>query len=73
MASSNNKLLVRYSRRTASSLIVGTIGSLLVPKQSVFAESSGPRLRPFRVNIPEAKIDRIITVSYTHLTLPTKA
>jgi len=60
MASSNNKLLVRYSRRTASSLIVGTIGSLLVPKQSVFAESSGPRLRPFRVNIPEAKIDRII-------------
>jgi pimeloyl-ACP methyl ester carboxylesterase len=60
VSSENNKLIVRYSRRTAGSMILGTIGSLLLPQQNLFAESGGPRLRPFRVNIPQAKIDHII-------------
>lgn len=60
MPSSNNKLIARYSRRTAGSMIFGTIGSLLLPQHSVFAESSASRLKPFRVNIPQAKIDHII-------------
>jgi microsomal epoxide hydrolase len=41
-------------------MILGTIESLLLPKHNVFAESSAPRLRSFRVNIPQAKIDHII-------------
>lgn len=41
----NNKSITRYSRRTAGSMILGAIGSLL---------------RSFRVNIPQAKIDHII-------------
>lgn len=60
MASSNNRLIGRYSRRTAGSMILGTIGSLLLPQHALFAESSNPRLKPFRVNIPQAKIDHII-------------
>jgi pimeloyl-ACP methyl ester carboxylesterase len=60
MSSANNKLIARYSRRTAGSMILGTIGSLLLPQHSVFAESSASRLKPFRVYIPRAKIDHII-------------
>jgi len=41
-------------------MIFGTIGSLLLPQHSVFAENSASPLRPFRVNIPQAKIDHII-------------
>ena len=41
-------------------MIVGMMGSLLLPQHSVFAESSASRLKPFRVNIPQAKIDHII-------------
>jgi pimeloyl-ACP methyl ester carboxylesterase len=60
MATANNKLIAQYSRRTAGSMILGTIGSLLLPRQDLLAQSGGPRLRPFRVNIPQAKIDHII-------------
>ena len=60
MSSANNKLIARYSRRTAGSMILGTIGSLLLPQHSVFAESSASELKTFRVNIPQAKIDHII-------------
>jgi pimeloyl-ACP methyl ester carboxylesterase len=60
MPSSSNKLTARYSRRTVGSMILGTIGSLLLPPHSVFAESSASRLKSFRVNIPQAKIDHII-------------
>jgi microsomal epoxide hydrolase len=60
MSSANNKLVARYSRRTAGSMILGTIGSLLLPQHSVFAESSASPLKPFRVDIPQAKIDHII-------------
>ena len=60
MSSSNNTLIGRYSRRTAGSMVLGTIGSLLLPQHALFAESRGPRLRPFRVYIPQAKIDHII-------------
>ena len=41
-------------------MILGTMGSLLLPQHALFAESSDPRLKPFRVNIPQAKIDHII-------------
>ena len=60
MSSANNTLIARYSRRTAGSMILGTIGSLLLPQYSAFAESGASRLKPFRVDIPQAKIDRII-------------
>jgi pimeloyl-ACP methyl ester carboxylesterase len=60
MSTANNKLITRYSRRTAGSMILGTIGSLLLPQHDLFADSSSPRLKPFRVNIPQAKIDHII-------------
>jgi pimeloyl-ACP methyl ester carboxylesterase len=60
MSSPNNRLIGRYSRRTAGSMILGTIGSLLLPQHDVFAKSNSPQLRPFRVNIPQAKIDHII-------------
>ena len=60
MSSENNKLIAGYSRRTAGSMILGTIGSLLLPQQNLLAQSGAPRLKPFRVNIPQAKIDHII-------------
>jgi pimeloyl-ACP methyl ester carboxylesterase len=60
MPDSNNTLTTRYSRRTANSMILGTLGSLLLPQHGVFAGSSASRLNPFRVNIPRAKIDHII-------------
>ena len=60
MSSANNTLVAHYSRRTAASMILGTIGSLLLPRQDLLAQSGGPRLRPFRVNIPQSKIDHII-------------
>jgi len=41
-------------------MILGAIGSLLLPQPTVFAESSASRLKPFRVNIPQARIDHII-------------
>jgi pimeloyl-ACP methyl ester carboxylesterase len=60
MSSSYNRLIGRYSRRTAGSMILGTIGSLLLPQNNLLAQSGAPRLKPFRVNIPRAKIDHII-------------
>ena len=60
MSNANNKIIVGYSRRTVSSMILGTIGSLLLPQQDLLAQSGAPPLRPFRVNIPQAKIDHII-------------
>jgi len=60
MANSNNKAITRYSRRTAGSMILGAIGSLLLPQRSVFAEGGASRLKPFRVNTPQARIDHII-------------
>jgi microsomal epoxide hydrolase len=43
----------------ASLMLLGAAGSLLLPRQRVFAESTLPGLRPFRVNVPQAKIDDI--------------
>ena len=60
MSTANNKLIAQYSRRTAGSMILGTIGSLLLPRQDLLAQSGAPRLRPFRVNIPQAKVEHII-------------
>jgi hypothetical protein len=60
MSNENNKLIAQYSRRAAGSMILGTIGSLLLPQHALFAESSNPRLKPFRVNIPPARIDHIL-------------
>ena len=57
---SNNELTAQCSRRTVGAMILGTIGSLLLPQHTLFAESSAPRVKPFRVNIPQAKIDYII-------------
>jgi pimeloyl-ACP methyl ester carboxylesterase len=60
MSTANNKLIAQYSRRTAGSMIHGTIGSLLLPRQDLLAQSGAPRLRPFRVNIPQARVEHII-------------
>ena len=60
MTTAANKLIARYSRRAAGSVILGAIGSLILPPHDVFAESGAPRLKPFRVNIPQLKIDHII-------------
>jgi hypothetical protein len=46
MTSATNRLIARHSRRTAGSMILGTIGSLLLPQHEAFAESGGPRLTP---------------------------
>lgn len=56
----NNNSIVQCSRRTAGSMILGTLGSSLLPLHRVFAESSASHLKPFRVNIPQAKVDHII-------------
>jgi epoxide hydrolase len=60
MSSANNQLVARYSRRTAGSMILGAIGSLLLPRQDLLAQGGGSGLRPFSVNIPQAKIDHIL-------------
>ena len=60
MSTSNYKLMARHSRRTAGAMFLGAIGSVLVPPDSVFAESDASRLKPFRVNIPQSKIDHIM-------------
>jgi len=59
MPTSNDKLAARYSRRTASSMFLAAVGSLLLPRRTAIAESSASPLRPFRVNVPQAKIDDI--------------
>jgi pimeloyl-ACP methyl ester carboxylesterase len=57
---SNRESIAQYSRRTAGSMMLGVIGSLLLPQHNVFADAGSPRLKPFRVSIPQAKIDHII-------------
>jgi len=60
MTSSSDTSVARYSRRTASAMLLGTAGSLLLPGRVVFAEAGNSKLKPFRVNVPQAKIDHIL-------------
>jgi len=46
------------SRRTLNGMLIAAASSSLLPS-NVFAQGSAPR--PFRVDIPQAKIDRILT------------
>ena len=41
-------------------MMLGAIGSLLWPQHTAFAEAGASRLKPFRVNVPQAKIDDIL-------------
>ena len=60
MSGSDYEPIARFSRRTAGSMLLGAIGSLMLPQRGVFADGSASQLKPFRVNIPRAKIDHII-------------
>lgn len=53
-------MIAQYSRRTAGAMILGTVGSLLLPQHTLFAEISASRLKPFRVDVPQGKIDHIL-------------
>jgi hypothetical protein len=59
MPTSKNYSGARYSRRTANSVLLAAVAALLFPRDRVFAEEGAYHLRPFRVNIPQAKIDDI--------------
>jgi epoxide hydrolase len=49
------------SRRAINSMFLAGLGSPLLPQAALFAQSGGTAPRPFKVNIPQATIDRILT------------
>lgn len=50
----------RPSRRALLATIVAAAGSPLLAQQDLYAQVAGPAPRPFRVDIPQAAIDRIL-------------
>ncbi len=48
-------------RRTVNAMLVATAGAIVLPQRQLFAEAAAAAPRPFRVDIPQAKIDRIIS------------
>jgi hypothetical protein len=50
----------RPSRRTLDASLLAAAASPLLPSLDLFAQGSGPAPRPFRVDIPQATIDRIL-------------
>jgi epoxide hydrolase len=49
------------SRRTMNAMLLAALGSPLLPHPTLFAQSAASAPSPFRVNIPQATIDRILT------------
>jgi pimeloyl-ACP methyl ester carboxylesterase len=50
----------QQSRRMALAKLLAAASYPLLPRWDLFAQSAGSALRPFQVNIPQAKIDHII-------------
>jgi pimeloyl-ACP methyl ester carboxylesterase len=50
----------RPSRRTLDAMLLAAAASPLVPSRDLFAQVAGPAPAPFRVDIPQATIDRIL-------------
>src|SRR6201981_3800433 len=48
------------SRRALNGMIVAAASAPLLPQSNVLAQSANSAPRPFRVDIPQAKIDRIL-------------
>ena len=48
------------SRRRALATLLAAASSPLLPQWGLYAQSAGSALRPFQVNIPQAKIDHIL-------------
>jgi hypothetical protein len=55
------ELDLRPSRRTMNAMFLAALGSPLLPQPALFAQSAASKPRPFRVNIPQPTIDRILT------------
>ena len=51
---------LRLSRRTLSSLFLAGLGSPLVPALDLLAQGAPSNPRPFRVEVSQATIDRIL-------------
>jgi epoxide hydrolase len=49
------------SRRTMNAIFLAALGSPLLPQPTLFAQGTASAPSPFRVNIPQATIDRILT------------
>ena len=49
------------SRRAFNAGLIATAGAAMLPGSAARAEDSGLTPRPFRVDIPQATIDRILT------------
>src|ERR1700674_4817196 len=61
MSTIYTKMGLQPSRRTMNAMFLAALGSPLLPQPSLFAQSAASAPRPFRVNIPQATIDRILT------------
>ena len=61
MSSMYTELDLRPSRRTMNAMLLAALGSSLLPQPALFAQSAASKPRPFRVNISQATIDRILT------------
>src|SRR5271163_1788875 len=49
------------SRRILNAMLVAAAGSPLLPRPQLNAQGAASAPRPFRVDIPQAKIDHILT------------
>jgi Epoxide hydrolase N terminus len=61
MSSMYRKFAPLHSRRTMNAMFLAALGSPMLPQPALFAQSAVSAPRPFRVNIPQATIDRILT------------
>ena len=48
------------NRRVVNSMLMAASASPLLPRQESHAQTATPAVRPFRVDIPQARIDRIL-------------
>jgi pimeloyl-ACP methyl ester carboxylesterase len=55
-----SQLAQPFSRRTLTALLLAAASTPLLGQRNLLAEGAGPAPRPFRVDIPQATIDRIL-------------
>src|SRR5262249_54119474 len=61
MSNISTKIALSPSRRTLNAMFLAALGAPLLPQPDVFAQGVASAPVPFRVNIPQATIDRILT------------
>jgi microsomal epoxide hydrolase len=61
MSNISTKIGLSPSRRTLNAMFLAALGAPLLPQPDVFAQGVASAPVPFRVNIPQATIDRILT------------